>query len=101
MAATRAVVEVQHPSEPERIRVTVLVTAGHPGWFDPYDGGCPPDAGEVEVVGAVWVASGEPVTLTDQDVDALVGSPDFCNAAEERAAALLGDEMPDAPEGGA
>lgn len=99
MAATRAEVEVAHPSAPERIRVTVSVTPGHPGWFDPWDGGCPPDAGEVEVVSAVSSETGATVQLTDQDVDALLESADFCRLAEERAAELLGDEMPDYPEG--
>lgn len=45
-----------------------VATWGHPGRFDPYDGGDPPEGPEAEIVD-VRTPEGEVVTLTDGEAE--------------------------------
>lgn len=58
------IVTFYHVLNGERVEVRANVWPGHPGSWNPHDGGTPPDAGEVEIVNVKRVGS---VDMLDLD----------------------------------
>jgi hypothetical protein len=107
-------VTVTWKGQQAHVRVDVA-TFGHPGSFNPYDGGSPPEGPEAEVLALAVETSSGPIgvlldDLTETEMDELVETEmdelvdlAIAAAADQRegidpfASAILDDEMPAPP----
>lgn len=97
-------VTVTWKGQQAHVRVDVA-TFGHPGSFNPYDGGSPPEGPEAEVLALAVETSSGPIgvlldDLTETDLEeltdlAIAAAADQREGIDPFASAILDDEMPE------
>jgi hypothetical protein len=62
-----------HDGASREIEVDADVTWGHPGRFNPYDGGTAPEPDEVVITAAHWLDLEDPAAATEVSLDEVLG----------------------------